>query len=185
MHNQHTSARRLSDSILLGDVAAPGAAGNVAGRDEERCRHSLATAQAHQREPIRQMRRSLPDALGVFLTMSNDPPRETTVIINAEALAAAKAGRMTGEELIASAIQTALPDAQNVAVDRDSIRLSDPRTDRQVTFRTPGAVRYALVALVHGQPLKSFRFTLGRTESEERNRAAASRGKRWFRRGGD
>ena len=99
------------------------------------------------------------------------------MIINAEALAAAKAGRMTGEELIASAIQTALPDAQNVAVNQcNSIRLSDPRTDRQVTFRTPGAVRYALVALVHGQPLKSFRFTLGRTnrknETEQRQAGA-------------
>jgi hypothetical protein len=117
--------------------------------------------------------------------MSNDLPTQTTVTISPEALAEAKAGRLTGEDLIAEAIQTALPDVQNVAVDRDSIRLSDPRTDRPVTFRTPGAVRYALVALVHGQPLEPFRFTLGRTESEERNRAAASRGKRWFRRGGD
>ena len=115
--------------------------------------------------------------------MSNDPPRETTVTISAEALAAAKAGRMTGEELIASAIHTALPDVQNVAVDRDWIRLSDPRADRRVTFRTPGSARYALVALVQGQPLELFRFTLGRTELEERNRPAASRGKRWFRLG--
>jgi hypothetical protein len=110
--------------------------------------------------------------------MSNDPPRETTVSISAAALADAKAGRMTGEDLIVEAIQTALPDVQNVAVDRDSIRLSDPRTNQRVTYRTPGSVRYALVALVHGQPLGPFRFTLGRTESEERYRAA-NRGKRW------
>ena len=72
------------------------------------------------------------------------------------------AGRMDGEDVVAEAIRAARPDVRNVAVDLGSIRWTDPKTGRRVTFRTPDSVRYALTAAAHGGRLEPFRFILGR-----------------------
>jgi hypothetical protein len=73
------------------------------------------------------------------------PPKQTTVTVSAEAIAAATAGRMDGERVIAAAIRAARPDVRNVAVDLGSIRWTDPKSRRRVTFTTPAVVREALL----------------------------------------
>jgi hypothetical protein len=88
------------------------------------------------------------------------------VIVTADGLAAARAGRMRGEDVIAEAIRATLPTVRNVAVDLGSIRLTDPKNLRRLTLKTPDAVRCALIALVHGHPLEPFRFIISHTEPE-------------------
>ena len=65
------------------------------------------------------------------------PPKQTTITITAEAIAAVTAARMNGEDVVAEAIRAARPDVRNVAVDLGSIRWTDPKTGRRVMFRTP------------------------------------------------
>jgi hypothetical protein len=90
------------------------------------------------------------------------PPRQTAVFVTAEAIAAAKAGRINGERIIEEALRAAQPDARNVAVDLGTIRWTDPKTGRRVTFATPIAVRDVLLALVRGDAPEPFQFILGR-----------------------
>ena len=90
------------------------------------------------------------------------PPRQTTVTIDTEAIAAATAGRIEGERAIAAAIRAARPDVRNVAVDLGTIRWTDPKTGRRVTFATPIVVRDALLGLAGGAAPEPFRFILGR-----------------------
>ena len=90
------------------------------------------------------------------------PPRQTTVTIGTEAIAAATAGRLDGEHAIAEAIRATRPDVRNVAVDLGTIRWTDPKTGRRVTFATPVVVRAALLGLAGGAAPEPFRFILGR-----------------------
>jgi hypothetical protein len=93
-------------------------------------------------------------------TRTRRPPRQTTVGV--EAITAAAAGRIDGERVIAEAVRAARPDVRNVAVDLGTIRWTDPKTGRRVTFTTPIVVRDALLALARGDAPGPFRFILGR-----------------------
>jgi hypothetical protein len=95
-------------------------------------------------------------------TRRRQPPKQTTVTISAEAITAATAGRIDGEHVIVEALRAARPDVRNVAVDLGTIRWTDPKTSRRVTFQTPTAVREALLGLRNGAVPKPFRFILGR-----------------------
>ena len=90
------------------------------------------------------------------------PRRQATVTISAEAIAAATVGRIDGERVIAEAIHAARPDVCNVALDIATIRWTDPKTSRRVTFATPVVVRDALLVLAGGAVPEPFRFILGR-----------------------
>jgi len=90
------------------------------------------------------------------------PPKQTTVTISAEAIAAMTRGRIAGERIIAEAVHAARPEVRNVAVDLGTIRWTDPKTSRRVTFDTPGVVRAALFGLTRGVTPEPFRFILGR-----------------------
>jgi hypothetical protein len=91
------------------------------------------------------------------------PPRQTTVAIGAEAVAAMTRGRIAGERIVVEAIRAARPDVRNIAVDLGTIRWTDPKTGRRVTFATPVTVRDMLLALAHGVAPEPLRFVLGRT----------------------
>jgi hypothetical protein len=78
-------------------------------------------------------------------------PKQTTVIVSAEAIAAATAGRIDGERVIAAAVHAARPEVRNVAVDLGTIRWTDPKTRRRVTFITPTVARDALLRFAGGQ----------------------------------
>jgi hypothetical protein len=69
---------------------------------------------------------------------------------------------MDRERVIAEAVRVARPDVRNVAVDVGSIRWTDPKTIRCVTFDTPAVVRDALLGLARGDAPEPFRFILGR-----------------------
>ena len=51
---------------------------------------------------------------------------------------------------------------RNIAVDLGTIRWTDPKSGRRVTFPTPVVVRDALLALAGGATPEPFRFILGR-----------------------
>jgi hypothetical protein len=51
---------------------------------------------------------------------------------------------------------------RNVAVDLGTIRWTDPKTGRRVTFATPIVLRDALLGLATGVAPEPFRFILGR-----------------------
>ncbi len=89
-------------------------------------------------------------------------PKQTTITITAEAIAAVRGGRIVGEGAIKEAIRAARPDVRNVAMDLGTIRWTDPKSGKRVTFRTPDSVRYALTAMTRGDRLEPFRFILGR-----------------------
>ena len=90
------------------------------------------------------------------------PPKQTTITITAQAIAAVMAGRMTGEAIIVEAVRASRPDVRNVAVDLGTIRWTDPKSGKRVTFKTPDSVRYAITAMTRGDRLEPFRFILGR-----------------------
>ena len=90
------------------------------------------------------------------------PPRQTTVTISADAIAAATAGRMDGDRIVTEAVHAARPEVRNVAVDPGTIRWTDPKTGRRVTFATPAVVRDALLGLARGAAPEPFRFILRR-----------------------
>jgi len=90
------------------------------------------------------------------------PPRQTTVTVDREAIAAAAAGRIGGEPMIADAVRAARPDVRNVVVDLGTIRWTDPKSRRRVTFDTPATVREALLGFACGDAPEPFRFILGR-----------------------
>jgi hypothetical protein len=90
------------------------------------------------------------------------PPKQTTVTITADAIAAMTAGRIPAERIIAEAIRAARPDVHNVAMDLGTIRWTDPKTSRRITFDTPAVLRDALLGLTHGIAPEPFRFILGR-----------------------
>jgi hypothetical protein len=81
------------------------------------------------------------------------PPRQTTVAISTETIAAVIAGRVSGERAIQEAIAASRPDVRNVAIDLGTIRWTDPKTGRRVIFNTPIVVRDALLDLARGAPL--------------------------------
>lgn len=90
------------------------------------------------------------------------PPRQTTVTVDLEAITAAAAGRIDGERMIANAVRAARPDVRNVAVDVGTIRWTDPKSGRRVTFQTPVTVRDALLCIARGAAPEPFQFILGR-----------------------
>ena len=90
------------------------------------------------------------------------PPKQTTLTITADAIGAVIAGRIGGELAIVEAVRAARPDVRNVAVDLGTIRWTDPKTNRRVTFHTPIVVRDALLELARGAVPEPFRFILGR-----------------------
>jgi hypothetical protein len=90
------------------------------------------------------------------------PPKQTAVSVSAEAIAAVTAGGIAAERIVAAAIWSALPEVRNIAVDLGTIRWTEPKTGRRVTFATPLAVRDALLAFAGGAAPAPFRFTLGR-----------------------
>jgi hypothetical protein len=71
-------------------------------------------------------------------------------------------GRIGGERIIVEAVRAAWPDVRNVAVDLGTIRWTDPKTRRRVTFAMPIVVRGALLALAQGATPEPFQFILGR-----------------------
>jgi len=89
------------------------------------------------------------------------PPKQTAVFVSAEAITAATTGRIDGERIIAAAVRAARPEVRNIAVDLGTIRWTDPKTGRRVTFVTPAVVRGALLALTGGALPEPFRFILG------------------------
>jgi hypothetical protein len=91
----------------------------------------------------------------------HQPPKQTAVSVDTEAIAAVTAGRIDGEHLIAAAIRSARPEMRNIAVDLGTIRWTDPKTGRRVTFATPVVVRTALLAFADGAAPAPFRFILG------------------------
>jgi hypothetical protein len=95
------------------------------------------------------------------------PPRQITVSVSAEAIAAVTAGGIDGARIIAAAIRSTRPEVRNVAVDLGTIRWTDPGTGRRVTFTTPVVVRNALFILAGGATPAPFRFILGRALSAE------------------
>jgi hypothetical protein len=101
------------------------------------------------------------DATSTRHARRRQPPKQTAVSISAEAIAAATAGRIDGERIIAAAIRAARPEVRNIAVDLGTIRWTDPKTTRRVTFATPVAVRTALLALAGGAIPEPFRFIRG------------------------
>jgi hypothetical protein len=104
------------------------------------------------------------------------PPRQTTVIVGGDAIAAATTFRVTGEHVIAEAVRAARPDVRNVAVDLGSIRWTDPKTGRRVTFDAPDAVREALLALGRGiAPVHVVRATAGHASLETMTRYSHAR----------
>jgi len=96
------------------------------------------------------------------------PPRQTTVNISADAIAAVTAGRIDGERVIAAAVRAARPEVRNVAVDLGTIRWTDPKTRGRVTFATPTVVRDALLGFTAGATPRPFRFILGRATRKAR-----------------
>jgi hypothetical protein len=91
-----------------------------------------------------------------------------TVVVSAEAIAAVTAGGIAAERIVAAAIRNARPEVRNIAVDLGTIRWTDPKTGRRVTFATPDAVRDALLAFTGGGAPAPFRFILGRAVSAVR-----------------
>ena len=98
------------------------------------------------------------------------PPRQTTITIGADTIAAAMAGRIDGERIIAEAVRAARPDVRNVGVDLGTIRWTDPNTSRRVTFATPTVVRDVLLGLARGEVPEPFRFILGRAARVTRSK---------------
>ena len=97
------------------------------------------------------------------------PLKQTVVLVTAEAIAAVTAGGSDGERIIAAAVRTVRPEVRNIAVDLGTIRWTDPKTGRRVTFATPVVVRAALFALAAGGAAPApFRFILGRATSAVR-----------------
>jgi hypothetical protein len=90
------------------------------------------------------------------------PPKQTAVSVGTEAIAAATTGRIDGERIIAAAVRAVRPEVRNIAVDLGTIRWTDPKTGRRVTFATPVVVRAALLAFADGAVPAPFRFILGR-----------------------
>jgi hypothetical protein len=103
-------------------------------------------------------------------TRRRQPPKQTTVTISAEAIAAATAGRIDGDRIIAEAVRAARPDVRNVGVDLGTIRWTDPNTSRRVTFATPTVVRDVLLGLARGEVPEPFRFILGRAARVTRSK---------------
>jgi hypothetical protein len=89
------------------------------------------------------------------------------------AIAAVAAGGIDGDRIIAAAVRAARPEVRNIAVDLGTIRWTDPKTGRRVTFATPVVVRNALFALADGATPAPFRFTLGRATRSARPVRAA------------
>ena len=50
-------------------------------------------------------------------------------------------GQIPAERIIVEAVRAARPDVRNIALDLGTIRWTDPKTCRRVTFATPGVVR--------------------------------------------
>ena len=96
-------------------------------------------------------------------------PKQTTVIIGAEAVAAMTVGRIPGQRIIAEAVRAARPEARNVAVDLGTIRWTDPKTGERVAFATPPMVRDMLFGLARGTAPEPFRFILGRAARAKRD----------------
>jgi hypothetical protein len=69
------------------------------------------------------------------------PPRQITVTICPEAIAAMTRGRIAGERIIVEAVHAARPDVRNIALNLGTIRRTDPKTSRRVTFKGPPARR--------------------------------------------
>ena len=90
------------------------------------------------------------------------PPKHTAVTITAAAIAAMTAGGIPAEHVIAEAVRVARPDVRNIAMDLGTIRWTDPKTSRRITFETPAVLREALLGLTHGIAPEPFRFILGR-----------------------
>jgi hypothetical protein len=96
------------------------------------------------------------------------PPKQITVIVSAEAIAAVTAGRFYGERVIAAAIRVARPETRNIVVDLGTIRWTNPKTSQRVTFDTPAVVRKALLGFASGAAPEPFRFILGRATQVKR-----------------
>ena len=90
------------------------------------------------------------------------PAKQTTVIITAEAIDSARRHGGDGEGVIVEAIRAARPEVRNVAVDLGSIRWTNPKTGKRLTFATPVSVRDALLELASGGMVQPFRFILER-----------------------
>ena len=91
-----------------------------------------------------------------------NPPKQTTVTITAEAIAAVTAARMMVK---ASSTRQSAPRGRTCATSPwISARSAGPirKAGKRVTFRTPDLVRYALIAMTRGDRPEPFRFILGR-----------------------
>jgi hypothetical protein len=95
--------------------------------------------------------------------------KQTTVTISAAAVAAMTVGRIAGERIVAEAVRAARPEARNIAVDLGTIRWTDPKTGRRLTFATPPTVRDMLLGFAGDAAPEPFRFILGRAARAARS----------------
>jgi hypothetical protein len=79
------------------------------------------------------------------------------------------AGRIASGRIIVEAVRAARPEARNIAVDLGTIRWTDPKTGRRLTFATPPTVRDMLVGVASGAAPEPFRFILGRAARAARS----------------
>lgn len=68
--------------------------------------------------------------------------------------------RSSSHCMIAEAVKEAVPEAQNVAVDLQTIRWSDPITRRRYIYLTPRVAQVALVKFDQGEHSEPFSFQL-------------------------
>jgi hypothetical protein len=97
------------------------------------------------------------------------PPRQTVVSISAEAIAAMTHGQIPAERIIVEAVRAARPDVRNIALDLGTIRWTDPKTGRRLTFATPPTVRDMLLGFAGDAAPEPFRFILGRAARAARS----------------
>jgi hypothetical protein len=90
------------------------------------------------------------------------PPKQTTIVVSADAIAAVTVRRIDAERIVVEAVRAARPDVRNIAVDLGTIRWTESKTTRRVTFDTPAVLRDALLSLARGDTPQPFRFSLGR-----------------------
>jgi hypothetical protein len=107
---------------------------------------------------------------------SAPPIAGASVTVQGRHLADATYGRQTrdmkrarGEQGTLFGASPTRPDVRNIAVDLGTIRWTDPKTGRRVTFTTPIVVRDALLGLARGDAPDPFRFILGRAPRTARS----------------
>ena len=80
--------------------------------------------------------------------------------------------------MIADAVKAACPSAQFIQVDLQTIRFSDPKKRRRLTYLTPAVAQHNLLRFDQGQSVKPFAFSLNtpvRDRAMQGNRGSEAR----------